>query len=52
MFIFHCSRFSEMSLHKTLKTTWDKKMAIKAEKKSVKAFEKQLKEDRKKKLEV
>ncbi|KAL4224409.1 Coiled-coil domain containing 86 [Mactra antiquata] len=45
------SRFSEMRLDKRLKTSWEKKMQMKAERKSVKAFEKQLKDDRNKELE-
>ncbi|XP_053376073.1 coiled-coil domain-containing protein 86-like [Mercenaria mercenaria] len=45
------SRFSEKRLDKTLKTSWAKKMQLKAEKKSIKSFEKQLKEDRNRQLE-
>lgn len=41
-----------MRLDRVLKTSWTKKMKLKAEKKSVKEFEKQLKEERNKKLEV
>ena len=50
LFLFF--RFSEKRLDKTLKTSWAKKMQMKAEKKSIKSFEKQLKEDRNKQLEV
>jgi len=47
-----CCRFSDLGIGKNLKTSWQKKMAIKAERKSVKDFQKQLKEERTQELEV
>lgn len=45
------TRFSDKRLDKTLKTSWAKKMQIKAQKKSVQSFERQLKEERNNQLE-
>ncbi|XP_052798313.1 coiled-coil domain-containing protein 86-like [Mya arenaria] len=45
------TRFSGMTIDKNLKTSWAKKMAIKAEKKSVLEFQRRLKEEKNKKHE-
>ncbi|XP_033747864.1 coiled-coil domain-containing protein 86-like [Pecten maximus] len=46
------ARYSEIKKVKSLKSSWDKKMKKKAEEKSIKDFEKQLKGERSAKLEL
>ena len=49
---FLATRYSEMTRSKPLKSSWKKKMEEKAERKSVKARESELKEAKKEKQEV
>ena len=50
--MFYIIRFSEKRLDESLKTSWKKKMEIRAEKKAIKTYEKELKAERSRRLEV
>ena len=52
MNVLFCYSLSKVTNPKPLKTSWEKKMKERAEKKSVKECERSLKSDIKKKLEV
>ncbi|KAK3084754.1 hypothetical protein FSP39_018324 [Pinctada imbricata] len=51
-FLFIFDRYSSMTTGKPLKTSWQEKMRKKAQAKSIKDFEKQLKDDRAKEKEA